>query len=212
MFPLFLTSPFQPRPRANATRPRPQVVTSWSGNPIPRTTPRPAATPRVSAASTPKPSCSPVRCNLIAYTGVILPGEALGQWPAVLDLSTLRTRPQVPLRLRHKDGEAGIIGSIYPFVEAGQRLRASGSLHGQNDASALVIEAARLGKVWQCSFATAPAPVMPFPAGAVVTVNGRQMRGPFRLVIDAELIEISITDRPADPNTQALFEFSGGTR
>lgn len=136
-----------------------------------------------------------------AYDGGLLRLEGVPV-PVVVDLTGLQAHGQVKALLHHDPSRP--IGHMERVV-IGATVAAEGSLSVAGPDRDHVIEAQRGGFEWEASIGLTVDRSEKVPPGRLVTVNGRQFRGPLVVVRSAKLREITFTGSGAGENTSATI-------
>jgi len=148
--------------------------------------------------------------NISVYNGGLL---RLGNYsyPVVLDLKGIKARPGVPVLIDHTNSADSVLGQGDVAVTEGQVMLA-GRVTGRSKKALEIIDTAKAGHRYQASIGAAPLKSMLIEEGESEKVNGREFNGPFVLVKQSEVLEVSVVaigaDRDGtDVDIAAIFGF-----
>jgi hypothetical protein len=158
---------------------------------------------RIVAAKTEegKPAKLP-RIEIEAYNGGVM---NVGYWgPVVVDLVGLTASAAVPILYQHGTYSVeNILGQTDVVTNSGKTLQAAGDMMAASDTAENVKTLAGNGFEFQASVGVDPMKYSDIAAGAAVEVNGQTLKGPFTLIEEGKLTEISIVPLGADGSTSA---------
>ena len=126
--------------------------------------------------------------------------------PVVVDLSNVVLEDNIPILYNHDSMLR--IGHTESVTTDGQTLQADGVLESPSQWTKEVIESFNQGAKWQCSIGSGIIDVnnkQLVPQNESITVNGQTLSGPFTLLTNLRVREISIVPAGADPNTETLL-------
>ena len=126
--------------------------------------------------------------------------------PVVVDLSNVILEDNIPILYNHDSMLR--IGHTESVTTDGQTLKADGVLESPSQWTKEVIESFNQGAKWQCSIGSGIIDVnnkQLVPQNESITVNGQTLSGPFTLLTNLRVREISIVPAGADPNTETLL-------
>lgn len=126
--------------------------------------------------------------------------------PVVVDLSNVILEDNIPILYNHDSMLR--IGHTESVTTDGQTLEADGVLESPSQWTKEVIESFNQGAKWQCSIGSGIIDVnnkQLVPQNESITVNGQTLSGPFTLLTNLRVREISIVPAGADPNTETLL-------
>lgn len=155
-----------------------------------------------------EPDAAAPRLRVLAYTGQPV---RLQGWPnpVIVDLSGLVIPPHLPVQHGHDwRAEAGI-GHVVEFANSGDRLEVVVAVSRETDAARDVLSSLRRGYPWQASIGAAVLEKESIGSNQMVEANGKSWKGPLTLVKRAELVEVSIVERGADPDTAVAVAAQG---
>lgn len=158
----------------------------------PDTTPQEPEKPKVPAFS------------MTAYTGGIMSPANMPDRRFVLDISGIEFPPNgVPAKLEHIDASTIGVGWVDRIQTTPGQVAAFGRITRTNPYAQEVVSSAKAGHPWQASLRVrwTPEAVTRIPKGKTITVNGRELAGPFDLLSFSTVREISICELAADPDT-----------
>lgn len=119
---------------------------------------------------------------------------------AVIDLSGLQTPSQRLPILKHHDTQREV-GHTESIINSGKTLTATGIASGSGPDTAQVVEAHKKKFPWKASVGVQILEAQQIEAGQSVRVNGRTIQGPFVLVAQSVLKEISVLSIGGDDAT-----------
>jgi len=142
------------------------------------------------------------------FAGIAYAGEAMnnGSGTFVVDLATLKAVPPLPLLFNHD--QAQVVGVIDTMTRNGT-LEITGRLF-LDGAGREISDRANAGIKWELSVGVFLAAVRSAPSGKLEIVNGRTLTGPFQVLENGHLREVSVVAVGADPDTR-LDLFRGRT-
>ena len=180
---------------------------------------------QASAISTGKP----MRVRFLpAYSGGIMRTDGIGipestlingeEYPegarlaAVIDLSTVQLEDNIPIQYAHDSMHH--LGHTESVTTDGKTISIVGYFSSPSEWVREVVESAKMGARWQCSVGSGP--IDPTQkqlvrAGESLEVNGQRLFGPFTLLKNLRIIEISLVPAGADPGTEVLLGSAVGT-
>lgn len=149
------------------------------------------------------------RVEIDAYNGGIMNVDYWG--PVVIDLAGLDAAAAVPILYGHNIYSAdAILGQSDTVSNDGKVLAIAGSIMGSSDTTEQVTTLAKNGFKWQASVGVDPLKWSECEAGATVDVNGQTLVGPFTLISECKLNEVSIVPLGADGSTSARIAAEHG--
>ena len=131
------------------------------------------------------------------------PGTKL---PAVCDLETVRFEQNLPILYSHN--AVFRLGHTEKVENDGKSIIAEGILDSPSEWVREVVESFKAGARWQASIGSGMIDVKDkqlVKAGETVNVNGQELSGPFTLLRNLHIREISIVPAGADPETDVLL-------
>lgn len=126
--------------------------------------------------------------------------------PVVVDLSTVILNDNVPIFYNHDSMLR--IGHTESVTTDGKTLEADGVLESPSDWAREVIDSFNQGAKWQCSIGSGLIDVANkrlIQQDETINVNGQMLAGPFTLLSNLRVREISIVPAGADPETETLL-------
>jgi len=155
-----------------------------------------------------KPAKLP-RIEIEAYGGGVM---NVGWWgPVVIDLAGMQAQSAVPILYAHGTYSVdNILGQTSAVANDGKTLAASGEMMAESEIARNVQALSGIGFKFQASVGIDPLEYSEIAAGAAVTVNGKEHVGPFTLVAQSKLNEISIVPLGADAGTSARIAAEHG--
>ena len=143
------------------------------------------------------------RFDIVASTG-----EPFRQWwssaPFVMDFAGMEMSQTMPVLYAHDSHVESVVGQSDQVTVEGGNLRVRGPFMGDSPFRQQIIKLADEGFVWQASIGADPLKIERVEADAMVTVNGRQYKGPLNVVRRSRLSEVSFVVRGADHKTSAV--------
>ncbi|MGN1274288.1 MAG: hypothetical protein ACI4UF_06805, partial [Thermoguttaceae bacterium] len=127
-------------------------------------------------------------------------------FPTVVDLDTIRIEENVPILYSHNPDYR--LGHTYSVKCDGETVTAEGLLESPSQWNQEVITSFKAGARWQASLGSGlvdPTTKEIVPAGETRSINGQMLAGPYIILHDLALREISIVPAGADPNTEVLL-------
>jgi len=166
---------------------------------------------RIVAAQAPedgKPDKLP-RIEIEAYNGGVM---NVGYWgPVAIDLAGLQAADSVPILYQHSTYSVeNILGQTNAVTNDGKSLSAAGDMMGDGRIARDVKTLAGNGFKFQASVGVDPLQFSEVEAGADVELNGQTLQGPFTLIAQSKLTEISIVPLGADGSTSARIAAENG--
>lgn len=141
----------------------------------------------------------PARISGVAYSG----GPVMGGI-AVIDLASTKIAMPAPLLASHEHDE--VIGALTQGNNTGAELTVAGELYSDIDDTARAIAAkAKRGHPWQLSVGIYGMNFEDVAPGNVVTVNGREFKGPITVLRGGTVREVSVVALGSDAETNAAF-------
>lgn len=141
--------------------------------------------------------------DINVYSGGIMVVGYYGR--VVVDLAGMKASNVTPILYGHNTYDIdGILGQTSKVV-ADKKLTASGSIMGKSDITDKVLALSKDGYKFQSSMGATPLKTRDVPEGEDVEVNGQTLTGPFVLVVESKLNEISILPLGADGTTSAAI-------
>lgn len=128
------------------------------------------------------------------------------QLPVVVDLASVQLEQNIPIFYSH-DGMSRL-GHTEKVETDGKELTAEGLLESPSQWTQEILQSFEAGAKWQCSIGSGLIEVQNkslVKAGETVEVNGRRLAGPFTLLKNLRVREISIVPAGADPETETLL-------
>ena len=148
-----------------------------------------------------KPAKLP-RVDVDAYNGGVMNVEYWG--PVVIDLAGLKAADSVPILYQHGTYSVeNILGQTDTVTNDGKALAAAGDMMAASDTAENVKTLAGNGFKFQASVGVDPLQYSEVEAGAAIELNGQTLQGPFTLISQSKLTEISIVPLGADGSTSA---------
>lgn len=126
--------------------------------------------------------------------------------PVVVDLSTAILDQNIPIFYNHDP--TCRIGHTESVRTDGKTLQIDGILESNNRWNQEIVQASATGAKWQASIGSGMIDVNQkrlVNYGETVTVNGQTLSGPFTLLSNLRVREISVVSAGADPNTETLL-------
>lgn len=126
--------------------------------------------------------------------------------PVVVDLSTVVLDQNIPIFYNHDP--MCRIGHTESVRTDGKTLEIDGILESNNRWNQEIVQASATGAKWQASIGSGlidPKQKRLVNFGETVNVNGQKLSGPFTLVSNLRVREISVVSAGADPNTETLL-------
>lgn len=148
-------------------------------------------------------SDTPPVADLAKVEGVAYNGGFIRQeWDSrnmVVDLAGMELSPQIPLLLSHMNWPGCRLG-VVTAANDGVRLTVSGGIDvSDKDGSAIVSKGRKFD--WQLSIGADVIEAVAVPENEERSVNGRDLKGPFLLIVRSKLREVSVVAVGADPET-----------
>ena len=155
-----------------------------------------------------KPAKLP-RIEIEAYNGGVM---NVGYWgPVAIDLAGLTASDSVPILYQHSTYSVeNILGQTDGVTNDGKALTAAGDMMGDGRIARDVKTLAGNGFKFQASVGVDPLQYSEVEAGAEVEMNGQTLHGPFTLIAQSKLTEISIVPLGADGSTSARIAAEQG--
>ena len=143
------------------------------------------------------------RITMEAYNG----GKMNVRWwgDVVVDLAGMQTSDIVPILYAHSTYSIDDIVGQTDKVTSDKKLTATGSVMGSSETVKSMLGLAKNGFKFQMSIGNTPTKTRDVPDNEEVEVNGQTIRGPFTLIVESELNEISILPLGADKSTSAAI-------
>jgi len=155
-----------------------------------------------------KPAKLP-RVDVDAYNGGVMNVEYWG--PVVIDLAGLKAADSVPILYQHGTYSVeNILGQTDTVTNDGKALAAAGDMMAASDTAENVKTLAGNGFKFQASVGVDPLQYSEVEAGAAIELNGQTLQGPFTLISQSKLTEISIVPLGADGSTSARIAAEHG--
>ena len=128
----------------------------------------------------------------------------VGYWGAVaVDLKGMTANDATPILYAHDSYSIdGVLGQTDSVV-IGDSITATGSIMGSSETTEKVKGLAKNGYKFQVSMGASPIKTRDIPDAESVDVNGQTLEGPFTLIVESKLSEISILPLGADDTTSA---------
>lgn len=126
--------------------------------------------------------------------------------PVVVDLSSVILEDNVPIFYNHDSMLR--LGHTESVNTDGKTLIADGILESPNQWAKEVVESFKAGAKWQCSVGSGLIDIKDkrlVKSDETISVNGQTLSGPFTLLSNLRVREISIVPAGADPNTETLL-------
>jgi len=140
--------------------------------------------------------------DIEAYDGGIMSVSYYG--PVVIDLEGLQASDLVPILFAHgRDGIDDILGQTSKVLNDKKTLSMTGQIMASTSTVEKVTELSGNGFAFQASVGLDPLQTSDVAEGATVTANGKELTGPFTLVAQSILKEISILPLGAGDRTSA---------
>ena len=136
-----------------------------------------------------------------AFTGVAYHGGLIrmGAETYAIDLRTAKIVPPLPLLADHDHSLP--VGVIETAAAAAGKIEISGRLFGHDPRAVDIIKKAASGLPWQLSVGIFGSAQTRVPSGDTEHLNGRVLPGPFILLADARIREVSAVTLGADAET-----------
>lgn len=154
------------------------------------------------AAEEGKPAKLP-RITMDAYNGGKMHVRYWGD--IVVDLAGMQTSDVVPILYAHSTYSIDDIVGQTDKINADKTLTATGSVMGSSETVKSMLGLAKNGFKFQLSIGNTPTKTREVPEGEEVEVNGQTISGPFTLISESILDEISILPLGADKSTSAVI-------
>jgi hypothetical protein len=149
------------------------------------------------------------KVTIKGYNGGIM---SVGYWgPVVINLAALRlpAAGTMPILFSHDTWSLdSLMGQATSIVNNGKEINISGEIMEVTDTAKQVMEFAKKGFKFQASVGVKPGKVRAIREDETVEANGQTFKGPFRLIEDGDLYEISIVPLGADGSTSAQIAAS----
>lgn len=149
------------------------------------------------------------KVTIKGYNGGIM---TVGYWgPVVINLAALRmpAAGTMPILFSHDTWSLdSLMGQATSIVNNGKEINISGEIMEVTDTAKQVMEFAKKGFKFQASVGVKPGKVRAIREDETVEANGQTFKGPFRLIEDGDLYEISIVPLGADGSTSAQIAAS----
>ncbi len=132
-------------------------------------------------------------------------------FPIVVDLDSIQLEQNVPILYAHHP--AYRLGHTYSVVCNGKTVSAEGLLESPSEWNQEVITSFKTGARWQASLGSGlvdPTQKEVVPAGEYREINGQTLSGPYIILHDLAIREISIVPAGADPQTEVLLASING--
>ena len=141
--------------------------------------------------------------KLDAYNGGKI---AVGWWgDIVVDLKGMKASDVTPILYGHSTGNIESIIGQTSKVEIGDTLKADGTVMNTGRTAKQMLDLARNGYRFQVSMGADPIRYREVAEDETVEVNGQSIQGPFSLILESVLNEISILPLGADKSTSAAI-------
>jgi hypothetical protein len=150
------------------------------------------------AAEDGKPQGNP-KFTIDAYNGGIMNVNGFG--PIVVDLQGMKVSDVVLVAYGHDTHSLDAIMGQTAKIEKTNKLVATGEIMNDSEMAERVVGLSKRGFSFQASIGATPYILEDVQAGASVEVNGQTISGPFTLVKESQLDEISIVPLGADKTT-----------
>lgn len=131
------------------------------------------------------------------------PGTKL---PVVVDLSTVILEQNIPILYNHD--QYCRLGHTDHVSTDGKTIEIDGVLESPNQWNQTIVTAIKTGAKWQASIGSGIIDVKNkrlVQADEIINVNGQTLTGPFSLLTNLRVREISVVAAGADPNTETLL-------
>jgi hypothetical protein len=137
----------------------------------------------------------------------------VGYWgDIVVDLTGLEARDSTPILLSHSAWSLEtVLGQTSKVLNDGQRLRLTGAIMAETETVKQVLTLAKNGFQFQASIGAVPKKYRFIDEKETATANGQTHQGPFYLMEQSTLREISIVPLGADGSTSAKIAASHET-
>jgi len=149
-----------------------------------------------------KPAKLP-RITMEAYSGGKMRVRYWGD--VVVDLAGMQTSDVVPILYAHSTYSINDIIGQTDKVKSDNTLTATGAVMGSGETVDSMMTLAKNGYKFQLSIGADPVKTRDIPDNESVEVNGQTLQGPFTLVVESILNEISILPLGADKSTSAAI-------
>jgi len=152
-----------------------------------------------------KPATLPA-VNMDVYNGGKINVRYWGH--VVVDLAGMKVSDTTPILYAHDTYSIDSIVGQTSSVKVDGKLTAVGVVMGESETVAKVVALAKKGFKFQASMGADPIKTREVPEGESVEANGQTHDGPFTLVIESQLNEVSILPLGADRTTSAAVAAS----
>ena len=154
-----------------------------------------------------KPAKLP-RVEIEAYNGGVM---NVGYWgPVAIDLAGLQAEQETAILIGHENKVRSVFGQTESVANDGKRLVASGDVMGENEDAKEAVNLGKKGFKLKASVGLDPLQLSDVEAGTEVELNGQTLQGPFTLISQSKLTEISIVPLGADGSTSARIAAKQG--
>lgn len=143
------------------------------------------------------------KIDISVYNGGIMAVGYYGK--VVVDLAGMSVSDVTPILYGHDTYSIDAILGQTSSVTADKTLSASGSIMGNSDTANKVLALSKNGYRFQSSMGATPLKTRDVQEDEEVEVNGQTLTGPFLLVVESKLNEISILPLGADGTTSAAI-------
>ncbi|MGN1274611.1 MAG: HK97 family phage prohead protease, partial [Thermoguttaceae bacterium] len=133
--------------------------------------------------------------------------------PTVVDLDTVQLEQNIPILYSHNPDYR--LGHTYSVKCDGEAVVAEGLLESPSQWNQEVITSFKTGARWQASLGSGlvdPTQKEVVPAGEYREINGQTLAGPYIILHNLAIREISIVPAGADPQTEVLLASLNGVK
>ena len=146
----------------------------------------------------------PRRFEMQAYNGGTLPVKGYS-YPVVVDLSTLKEPPSMPILIDHQQDVESTLGSTDTIENTGTEINIAGPVTATSTKALDVVAQADKGQRWQASIGVRPSPerqdTFDVRPKRKVQFNGRTFEGPVTVLRNGQMFETSVLPAGADQTT-----------
>ena len=142
--------------------------------------------------------------SIVGYNGGVMNVSYWG--PIAINLAAMKmpVSGNAPILFAHESwGLDSLLGQTTDITNNGKALSFNGEIMAVTDTGKKIVEFARKGFSFQASVGVTPLKVRAILKDETVDVNGQTLTGPFKLIEESKLEEISIVPLGADGSTSA---------
>lgn len=140
--------------------------------------------------------------SMKAYNGGVM--DVTGWGPVVVDLDGMKLSDSTPILYGHdRHNIQSILGQSNKVEVKAGKLIASGSIMSEGDIARQIVGLSKNGFKFQASIGATPLKGKEVEAGQSIEANGKTHKGPFTLITQSRLDEISIVPLGADKTTES---------